>query len=257
MNCKVSNSGGPLSDIAIFVINLDRSVERWVAVQRQADIAGISLNRISGVDGWEIRSSDRVNLDEGAFVRRNGRLPLPGEYGCYLAHLKALKVIADSNCSAAVVVEDDVEIAFDIIPRIRAILAAAPQADVVKLLSHRVKGFREWAVTEHNDRIGRCLHGPQGSAACYLVTRDGAEKLLQALHVIEFPFDMALERGWKTKLNVLTLQRNLLQLSERSLHSQIASREEYRKVKVRGARKLITHVLRAVDYAKRIRYALS
>jgi glycosyl transferase family 25 len=81
--------------------------------------------------------------------------------------------------------------------------------------------------------------------------------LLDSIKTIDFPFDMTLERGWETGVNVYTVRRNVVELSELALMSQIASRAQYRAVKIKGIRKMVTHLVRLAEYARRIRYALS
>ncbi|WP_204280180.1 hypothetical protein, partial [Raoultella ornithinolytica] len=77
-------------------------------------------------------------------------------------------------------------------PRIEAIIAAVPDFDVIKLANHRMSLFLRAATTTQGDEIGRALHGPQGSAAAYLVTREGAQGLLSKLAVMTMPWDVAL-----------------------------------------------------------------
>ncbi len=240
-----------------YVINLDSSSKRWADVSSQATLAGMEINRVPGVDGRAIPSTQRSGFNEKAFLRRNGRAMLPGEYGCYRAHIRALEAFLSSDYENAIIMEDDVELRQDFTNRAEAILRAVPSAEVVKLLNHRSKWCRTVAVSEYGDAVGRCLHGPQGSAACYLITREGARKLLASADNIEFPYDMTLERGWKTGVSIYTVRQNIVELSERSVMSQIADRAQYRAVKLRGARKLATHFLRVIEYARRIRYALS
>lgn len=243
--------------IGAYVINLDSSSKRWAEVSSQATFAGMQIDRIPGVDGSAIPAAQRSGFNEKEFLRRNGRQMLPGEYGCYRAHMRALEAFLSSNFENAIIMEDDVELRQDFTLRAAAILKAVPSAEVVKLLNHRSKWCRTVAISEYGDSIGRCLHGPQGSAACYLVTREGARKLLESANNIEFPYDMTLERGWKTGVNIYTVRQNIVELSERSAVSQIANRAQYRAVKLRGVRKIGTHFLRLIEYARRIRYALS
>lgn len=241
----------------VYIINLDRSPDRWSTILSQAKSIRVDVERVSGVDGSVISQWDRINVDERKFVNRNGRKILSGEYGCYKAHLSVLERFIASPYAAAIVIEDDVDLTENFLPRVAAIRDELPSAELVKLLNHRAKGFRESVVTAYGDRVGRCLHGPQGSAACYFVTRSGAIKLLNEIQTMHYPYDIALERGWKTGVEVYTVQSNIVKLSKHSINSQIANRDQYRAVKIRGIRKVSTHVIRAIEYLRRIRYALS
>lgn len=256
LRTDVRRSGELVETFVIYVINLERSPDRWNTILSQANSIGVSIERVPGVDGCAIRSGDWINVDEKKFELRNGRKILPGEYGCYKAHLSVLEMFVASSHSAAIIVEDDVDLTENFLPRVAAIRDHLPSAELVKLLNHRAKGFRESIVTAYGDRVGRCLHGPQGSAACYLVTRSGAIKLLDQIQTMRYPYDIALERGWKTGVEVYTVANNIVNLSKHSTNSQIADRSQYRAVKIRGLRKMSTHVIRAIEYLRRIWYAL-
>lgn len=243
--------------IVSYVINLDRSIERWQHIQSQAEGFGLDVRRISGVEIDPASREPWPHYDHAAFVRGSSRPMLPQEYGCYLAHVKALNAFLASEAECAVIMEDDVSLSADLVSRAYSAHEAAPFAEVIKLLNHRTVLFRAVATSVNGDEIGKCLFGPQGSAACYLVTRDGARKLVDALKIITCPFDVALERGWATGVRVYTVRDNLIALSVRSKESQIADRARYRSIKLRGIRKIPTHVWRTVELFRRVRYAVS
>ncbi|WP_159949859.1 glycosyltransferase family 25 protein [Rhizobium sp. 18065] len=243
--------------IGIYVINLARSRARWDGLSQRAYELGVTLERVEGVDGAALAKGARSDLDMKHFLRENGRTVLPGEYGCYRSHILAVSTFLASNYDAAIILEDDVELAVGLIERAIAIREAMPDADLVKLLNHRTKWFRKTATSRLGDEIGRSIHGPQGSAACYLITRAGAEKILKSMQVMRYPVDVALERGWHTGLAVFTVRDNVLNLSPASKTTEIATRDDYRIGKFRGPRRTITHLLRALDYIRRIRYCLS
>lgn len=242
--------------IGAYVINLNRSIARWEGLSRKANSLALDVVRISGVDGSQIQPHDKADINKRQFLLRNGRNYLPGEHGCYRSHVKALSEFLDSGNDAAIIMEDDVELQADLMERAEAVLTAVPKAELVKLLNHRSKGFMQKATTKFGDAIGRCVHGPQGSAACYLVTRSGAKKLLRTMAVMVYPFDVALERGWSTEVNTFTVKNNLIELGPNSHETAIATKLDYRRQKFRGIRRSVTHLLRAADYARRVQYSL-
>lgn len=87
-----------------YVINLDRSVERWERLQSAFADAPIDLNRISAVDG---RNLNLTPDDLNVMLRHHGRPFQPGEIGCYLSHLEALKAFLKSARKIAIILEDD------------------------------------------------------------------------------------------------------------------------------------------------------
>ncbi|MCM2458020.1 glycosyltransferase family 25 protein [Rhizobium sp. CG4] len=240
-------------DICIFAINLDRSVDRWERLKGQLESLGLPAVRVSGVDGTTIAMNDRVDCNTRSFERNNGRSILPGEYGCYRSHLKALSEVHLSGKQVAVIIEDDLDVTRDLIARAQSAVEAVPNADVIKFFSHRVVGFRRVATSKAGDDVGRASHGPLGSAACYVVTRRGAEKLAKTLKVMEYPIDIALERGWDSGAQVYTTRSNVAVPIRGT--TTIATRAIYKRSKFPWWKRFRTYGIRIAEAAHRIRYA--
>lgn len=251
---RVREEYGKAMNIRIYAINLDRSTERWDALSTQAAGMSLDLVRIPGLDGTAMAASERVDYDEGAFTRKNGRTLLAGEYGCYQSHLKALSAFLETGDAIGIIVEDDLILTEDLCRRTAAAFEACPGTDVIKLSNHRVVWFRHYCTSSLGDQIGRAAHGPQGSAACYGVSRAGAAKLVDKLRRMEYPWDVALERGWATGIEIHTMRTNVAKTTEED--TTIASRETYRSTKFPWWKRLNTYGLRFIDDAKRLGYAL-
>jgi glycosyl transferase, family 25 len=240
--------------IGIYVINLDRSADRWNALSDRAGELQFGLVRIAGVDGRDVPADQRIACDERAFRRNNGRTMLPGEYGCYRSHLKALSAFLETGQAACIVVEDDIILSADLVSRAQAAIAAVPGADVIKLFNHRTVGFRRAATSAAGDEIGQATHGPQGSAACYAVTRAGTLKLLNTIGVMRFPFDVELERGWASGVRVYTTRLDVVEVATGS--SNIGTRSVYKATKFPWWRRLPTYAIRTAETLRRFIHVL-
>lgn len=239
--------------VRIYAINLDRSVDRWDTLSRRAEILALPLIRVPGIDGAKTPSLAWIDCDKDAFGRNNGRTILPGEYGCYRSHLKALSIFLGTGDPAGVIVEDDIELSADLIDRASAAVEALPGADVIKLFNHRIVGFRRVVISRAGDEIGRAAHGPQGSAACYIVTRKGAQRLLTGLKIMDYPWDIALERGWASGTRIYTTRQPVAAPTRDS--TTIATRSVYQASKFPWWKRLRTYGVRVVETAHRIVYA--
>lgn len=239
----------------IYVINLDRSTDRWTAIESSRDF-GLDIRRVSGVDGRDIPPADWIGTDAEKFRRCHGREILPGEYGCYRSHLKALELVAAGPDPLAIITEDDVTLPADLADRVAALFAAAPEIALLKLVNHRTTGFRAIGKSKLGDEYGRCLHGPQGSAAAYAVTRAAAAGLVRALAIMWLPWDIALERGWDTGVATFTTRSPLITFPNRHGPSLIADSRRYARTKPSPLQRLPTLAFRTIDYLRRMNYGL-
>jgi glycosyl transferase, family 25 len=241
--------------LRIYAINLDRAAGRWERLRDQAIRFGVNVVRIAAVDGGTVPENERIDFHAHQFIYHNGRTQLPGEYGCYRSHLAALAQFLESGDEHAVIIEDDIDLNPRLIPRALAALAAVPELSVIKLVNHRAVGFKPIVRTEEGDIVGRCLHGPQGSGACYALTRKAAEKLIVSLRPMLLPFDVALERGWSTGVQTFSTEDNLVEFSHFRADTAIGRRVHYRAVKKHFLLRASAHWFRTHDQIRRWYYA--
>lgn len=156
-------------NLPVYVINLDRSRERWTTIKETADRLGWDCHRVSATDGGQVDRDDWIDVNLQEFEKKCGRRILPGEYGCYRSHLLALHTFLDEGASYGLILEDDVLPDESTASRIEAIMETAPDFDVIRLVNHRSRLFVCLEETEYGDKIGRTIIGPQGSAAAYIV----------------------------------------------------------------------------------------
>lgn len=244
-------------NLPIFAINLDRETDRWNELRASAEAAGLTLQRIAAVDGRAIAEKDWTEIDLAAARKMSGRDILPGEYACYRSHLKALEAFLAGGEAYGLIVEDDVLFREDTSRRIQAIIAAVPDFDVIKLTNHRTSLFMRAIETTQGDEIGRALHGPQGSAAAYLVTREGARQLVSALAVMTMPWDIALERFWDTGLKIYSVRQNVLGFADSSKVSGIVGPSgSYKSARFAWPKRLGAGAARTRDQLSRLHHTL-
>ena len=242
-------------DLPIFAINLDTEVDRWEELAGNASSAGLSLRRVSAIDGRGLPVENWNGVDLATARARSGREILPTEYACYQSHLTALRTFLDEGKPYGLIIEDDVAFNEDTLSRIEAIVAAVPNFDAIKLTTHRTGLFIRAVTTSQGDEIGRALHGPQGSAAAYLVTRQGAQKLISKLATMTLPWDIALERFWDSGLEVYSTRKNVLSFTSRSAVSSIAGPSgSYKGARFSWWKRLGTASFRAQDQFRRLHH---
>jgi len=109
----------------IFVINLDRDVERMASLAGSLKSLGLEYVRVPAVLGKEVPGWEKL-VDASLYGDRNRNvMPRPGEVGCYLSHLKAMEEFLRTDAPWCVILEDDVEI----LPACLPVLAALGEKD--------------------------------------------------------------------------------------------------------------------------------
>jgi len=173
--------------IPIYVINLDRDVARLQFVQKLFAQHGLSFERIEAVDGQrlsELRGPEIVPVCPSPLFPRGLMMK---EQGLTMSHRKAALRMLASGMPIGCIMEDDV----DFSPSFRHLLfllAAAPPADIVKLegigtMRHVLK-----VATIESHILAVTVKAIMGAAA-YLVTRRGAQCLLDLTETVQEPFD--------------------------------------------------------------------
>ena len=91
-----------------WVINLDRAPDRLERISMQLQRLGLPFTRLPAVDARALTADQRAALDEAGYRRKHGMAPLPGELGCYLSHLEALRLFLAGQAEFTLILEDDV-----------------------------------------------------------------------------------------------------------------------------------------------------
>ncbi|AGA65308.1 hypothetical protein B488_13160 [Liberibacter crescens BT-1] len=241
-------------NIVAYYINLEDSKVRRCNIEENSKLISLEIIRIPALNGYRVSSEERYNFSYWIFSLINGRKLMPGEYGCYYSHVAALEKFVSDGHEAALILEDDVLLPKDLLQRCKSILKAVPYADVIKIRNHRKVGFIPATKTDMGDYLGYCLHGPHGSSAAYLVTRNSAIKLLRRLKPMCLPYDMMLELTWFYRTIVYVVYSDFIFPSEQAIHSRIfdiSSKQKFYPLK-----RIPAYIFRSVDALARVIYAL-
>ncbi len=238
----------------VYVLNLDRSKDRWDSLCAHAQALNVELQRVPAVDGKVLQPAEKQFFDEPRFRRNHGKTVLPAEIGCYKSHLRALELIANGEAAAGVIIEDDIRFSDSFVPVVEAAMQLQGW-DVIKLIHNRLVGFRPVAQLTGDVAIGRTTHGPLGNAGAYIVSKSGAAKLLRALATMHLPYDVALERGWAGSYEFFTASRAVVGNADETASTISNGADTYSRAKLPAYRRLPTLFFRVRDYLSRMIYS--
>jgi glycosyl transferase, family 25 len=198
----------------IFMLNMDRDTERREIMLDRLATLGLEAEILSAVDG---RLLDAADLPHGT----EPGLSL-GEIGCYLSHVNSWKTVIQRELSYAIVLEDDVILSPNLMNVVEEIITLEMPFDAVRLSYLRPFRGIPVASLSRNMRLVLPKRPPFGSQG-YLVSLDGAKRLLSRLAVPKQPIDVAFDRYWKYGLCMPVLVPSVVE-EDRMLESTIVNR---------------------------------
>lgn len=176
---------------AIFVINLDRRPDRLKFMADQLNGTGLDWTRVA--------AHDMETVEDGRLRRevalRSHRIAMGrGSQCCALTNFDIYRRIVDENLPAALILQDDVELSPDIAKFMTSVDWLPEGIELVQFEKYGRKQSRRLAGPALGALAvtGRSLHrlySRTAGAACYLLTRRGAERILEEKPVLEMPID--------------------------------------------------------------------
>jgi glycosyl transferase family 25 len=178
------------SSINCYILNLDRSQDRWERCQQDYGHSGVNVIRVAAVDGCQV-VLPHPEYSKWGYRFRCGYDAFPEEIGCFFSHVKALRLFLESDREHAVICEDD----------------TTPSSDFAEVISEAIKYRKCWdllrlngiqipkqsPVADLNQKYQLCIPFNRylGSGA-YMVNRKAAKKLLKHSLPMRVPFDHVL-----------------------------------------------------------------
>jgi glycosyl transferase family 25 len=217
----------PQFPVPVYLINLDRSPDRLAHAAAELDRCGIPFTRVPAIDGKQLGDLPWPDFDDACYRRRHGKHPVPGEWGCYMSHVLAIKTfLASSDAPAALILEDDIVLPADFPALIEGILRHAPDWDMVKLVANR-RGLIAGAIPISGSyRMGVSLRATACSGA-YLLNRRAAARYAAKLLPMTLPYDHEFDQGWLYGLRVRIVDPLPVSQSATSFPSTIANTRKF------------------------------
>jgi len=166
-----------------YVINLDRRPDRLESFLKNAPI---NFKRFSAIDGKKLKPSRQLQklFENNDYNMRKGMV------GCALSHIKLWIQLLNSDKDAYLIVEDDIEFLPEFTQRLDKVISSLKSINEIELIyvgHHLRQNFlagcydsgditiEKWS---SEDSLRKSLGGTGG----YIITRKGAEKLLERIN---------------------------------------------------------------------------
>jgi len=182
---------------AIFVISLKNSSRRNIIAQR-FNYFNIPFQFIDAVYGNSLSEEELSLVDYEFYPKKyNANKPLTlGEIGCAMSHIKVYQHMVEKNIEQAIIFEDDIIIHHEFNKIITDVLKKVPDRREIIFLDHgKAKSHLFKRNLHENYKLVRYRSPSKNSKRCiimadaYLLTLNGAKKLLNLAYPIRMPAD--------------------------------------------------------------------
>jgi len=179
-----------MDSFPIFIINLDRSKDRWTRMQQALKAAGFQENSFQRFPAIEGKKLDPAYIKSILSPRAFFDLKKPryehrmfnnlGAIGCYLSHVMLAKKIVDENIPSALILEDDGIPNKDALEKINN-LNFPPDGDAFLLSAAFLPNGMIQSYDDQWYRLYNMFFGTQA----YILTNAGARKIVENAFPIE------------------------------------------------------------------------
>ncbi|WP_243975788.1 glycosyltransferase family 25 protein [Vibrio natriegens] len=181
----------------IYVINLKRDKHKLTAIESQLNKLKLNYEIIEAFDGATLSESSLETLtDQGGSRSVIGRSLTKGEVGCALSHRKIYEKLLESDNKYAIILEDDVIISSKINQLFSCDNNLPSKLDVLLLGYYNnpntekqsASSFWKYIKIGSSFKCLRLIENAYGTHG-YLITREGARKLLRDTEILVEPID--------------------------------------------------------------------
>jgi glycosyl transferase, family 25 len=185
----------------IYVINLDKDVQRLHWMEQQLTAHKLAYLRIAAVNGAQIHAQQ----DPYCSDPRRSHLGA-AESACLLSHANAWRLIAQAEVEHGLVLEDDIHLSDDFADLIRTMSLDAEEFCVHKLETFRatVTLTRQPAYTARN-RSAHKLETHHGGSGAYILSKGTALRLLNYIDLFDEAMDIELFDPNRRTINSLAV----------------------------------------------------
>lgn len=216
---ETSNRQTGKQECTVYVLNLDRSPERWNDFMQSFEPLELNIQRVPAVDGYEL-TLPHPDYDEYRYRLYHGKRTSYGTVGCFFSHIKALRLFLESDKETALICEDDVSAKPELPQVLHEVLSLKKHWDLLRLNCLHIPTHVPVRKLGFDYRLTVPVYWAGGTGA-YLVNRKAAEKIIALTLPMYLPYDHAFEQNWRMDLTIMMTVPFPIVLNENSRRSMI------------------------------------
>ena len=201
----------------VFVISLRRATERREHISKQMQEQNIPFEFIDAVDGRTLTEEQKSLADLALAEELLGHTLVPGEIGCALSHIGVYEKMVTENIASCIILEDDMNFDSQFKNIILKIEALKNNWELIYLFHGKAKSWPLKRALAPGFKLARYRFPSKNSkrtiisAVGYMLTLEGAKKMLKVAYPIRMPSDYLLGRIQKTRLKTYGVEPSCMQ----------------------------------------------
>lgn len=225
-------------DISIFIVNLKKDKNKKEYIKQLCNKHNLQAIFVNAVYGKEL-SKDFINkvYSKDDAIKKFGRELDRGEIGCALSHRKIYEIMLQENISYALILEDDIEFDQGLVEVMKHKSEFPNNWEIVLLGHHGIDrqvdtmgSFKYSKKLTKKYRIERPCEMGFGTYG-YLITLEGAKKLLDATARIYKPIDEYTGDDQYANLYIVNPAPIRIHHEHGSKSSSMGNRDELKRLK--------------------------
>lgn len=215
----------------IFVISIASAAERRAAAARQLNAAGLDFEFLDAIERVADAFRHFDGFDRRLYELNTGRVPLPGEIGCYASHKMLWNRCAELD-EPIVILEDDFLLADDFAAALRNVDSLIHAFGFIRLQScgsdrRRLgRGPRSTRVSSGRSCALRYLNNVPLCCLAYAISPSAAAALASNSGVLGSPVDKYMQKTWQHSTPIFALEKPIVSASELAVDSTIGVRQD-------------------------------
>lgn len=214
--------------LPILYINLDKDFERRNRMECQFKQLQINAQRLPAVWWKDLPASEQDRYHRSELTQQQYFKPMGnGEKGCYRSHLQAWQLLLASDASSMAIFEDDVQL-LPHLPNVLETIEHLPTGnwDLIKLYGRKQEkvGSRRPIDVQGYELI--TYRRVPSFAAGYVISRSGAQKMLQSRVPFGRPVDVDMRFWFENGMRIFGIHPSVISLDETSQTSSIWEHKE-------------------------------
>ncbi|ENM3814249.1 glycosyltransferase family 25 protein [Vibrio cincinnatiensis] len=213
----------------IYVINLERSIERRNLISEQLKNLELDFYIFKAIDGkGELPHPLFNKYNEIRSISRRGKVMNLGQLGCYASHYLLWELCINSNENMIIIEDDAIIDGEKFLDFVKHCDTLSEKIECIRIFNNKRKSFNSKPyISLGNLQIHKFNKGHMSTTG-YFITPSGAKKLLHHSKEWYLPVDIMMDRFWENKVECFGLVPSCVTNNE-TLESSIAEKVAQQK----------------------------